>query len=133
MVAGGSRHGVEASSSRAHPPDSGGPAAGQGQEHVDAPSPLFADAQEEQQLWEELRGHGASLNRALNEALQIHGGPAWHVFQVRCRCFFPCSVVFVFVSRRPSVFVCWRQDLELRARDRYGALDQMSAELRQLR
>jgi hypothetical protein len=48
-----------------------GPAAdpGQGQERVDAPSPLFADAQEEQQLWEELRGHGASLNRALNEAL----------------------------------------------------------------
>jgi hypothetical protein len=31
------------------------------------------------------------------------------------------------------VFVCWRQELELHARDRYGALDQMSAELRQLR
>jgi hypothetical protein len=46
------------------------------------PSPLFADAQEEQQLWEELRGHDASLNRALNEALQIHDSPAWHVFQV---------------------------------------------------
>jgi chromosome segregation ATPase len=30
-------------------------------------------------------------------------------------------------------FVCWQQELELRARDRYGALDQMSAELRQLR
>jgi chromosome segregation ATPase len=29
-------------------------------------------------------------------------------------------------------FVCWWQELELRARDRYGALDQMSAELRQL-
>jgi hypothetical protein len=39
----------------------------------------------------------------------------------------------VFVSRRLSVFVCWRQELGLRARDRYGALDQMSAELRQLR
>jgi hypothetical protein len=66
------------------PPGSSGPAAdpGQGQERVDAPSPLFADAQEEQQLWEELRGHGASLNRALNEALQIHDGPAWHVLQV---------------------------------------------------
>jgi chromosome segregation ATPase len=45
---------------------------------------------------------------------------------------FPCSVVFVFVSRRLPVFVCWRQELELRAHDRYGALDQMSAELRQL-
>jgi chromosome segregation ATPase len=42
-------------------------------------------------------------------------------------------VIFVFVSRRISVFVCWRQELELRARDRHGALDQMSAELRQLR
>jgi chromosome segregation ATPase len=31
------------------------------------------------------------------------------------------------------VFVCWWQELELRARDRYGAFDQMSAELRQLR
>jgi hypothetical protein len=73
MVAGGSRHGVEASSSHAAlwlERSGGGP--GAGQEHVDAPSPLFADAQEEQQLWEELRGHGASLNRALNEALQIH-------------------------------------------------------------
>jgi chromosome segregation ATPase len=30
------------------------------------------------------------------------------------------------------VSVCWWQELELRARDRYGALDQMSAELRQL-
>jgi hypothetical protein len=27
-------------------------------------------------------------------------------------------------------FVCWRQELEHRARDRYGTLDQMSAELR---
>jgi predicted nucleic acid-binding Zn-ribbon protein len=34
--------------------------------------------------------------------------------------------VFVFV------FVCWWQELEHRARDRYGALAQMSAELRQL-
>jgi hypothetical protein len=42
--------------------------------------PHFADAQREQQLWEELRGHDASLNRALNEALRIHGGPAWRVF-----------------------------------------------------
>jgi chromosome segregation ATPase len=31
------------------------------------------------------------------------------------------------------VLVCWWQELELRARDRYGAFDQMSAELRQLR
>jgi hypothetical protein len=28
--------------------------------------------------------------------------------------------------------VCWRQELEDRARDKYGAFDQMSAELRRL-
>jgi hypothetical protein len=63
---------------RLTPPASSDPAAslGQGQESVDAPPPHFADTQEEQQLWEELRGHGASLNRALNEVLRIHGGPA---------------------------------------------------------
>jgi hypothetical protein len=84
MVARGSRRSVEASSSRAALAGSSGPAAdpGQGQERIDVPSPLFVDAQEEQQLWKELRDHDASLNRALNEALRIHGGPAWHVFQV---------------------------------------------------
>jgi hypothetical protein len=78
MVAGGSRRGVEASLSRAAPP-------GLGEERVDEP-PTFADAQEEQQLWAELHDHGASLNRALNEALRIHGGPAWRVFQVKRCC-----------------------------------------------
>jgi hypothetical protein len=81
MMAGGSRCGAEASSSRAGPPASG-------EERVDEPPPFFADAQEEQQLWEELRDHDASLNRALNEALWIHGGPAWRVFQVGYCCFF---------------------------------------------
>jgi hypothetical protein len=94
MVAGGPRHGAEASSSRVGPPASG-------EERADAPPSHFADAQEEQQLWEELRDHGASLNRALNEALRIHGGPAWRVFQVcrrsLARRFLPCSVVFAFV------------------------------------
>jgi hypothetical protein len=50
--------------------------------------PAFADAQGEQELWGELRNHGAALDRALNEALRIHGGPAWHVFQVGHRCLF---------------------------------------------
>jgi hypothetical protein len=31
------------------------------------------------------------------------------------------------------VSVCWQQELEHRARDKYGAFDQMSAKLRQLR
>jgi hypothetical protein len=74
MVAGGRGHGAEASSSRA-----GRFAPGEGR--VGDP-PAFADAQEEQELWGELRNHGAALDRALNEALRIHGGPAWRVFQV---------------------------------------------------
>jgi hypothetical protein len=75
MVAGGRGHGAEASSSRAcHSAQVEGVA--------DDP-PAFADAQEEQELWGELRSHGATLDRALNEALRVHGGPAWRVFQVR--------------------------------------------------
>jgi hypothetical protein len=90
MVAGGPRHGAEASSSHVGPPSSG-------EERVDAPPPLRR-RQEEQQLWEELRDHGASLNWVLNEALLIRGGPAWRVFQVRRRSlachFLPCPCRF---------------------------------------
>jgi hypothetical protein len=128
MVAGGSRRGVEASSSHAAPPNLG-------KERVDEP-PAFADAQEEQQLWAELRDHGASLNRALNEALRIHGGPAWRVFHVKRCCLFSSISSFsclFLAARRLLASVCWRQELEHRARDKYGAFDQISAELRQLR
>jgi hypothetical protein len=44
--------------------------------------PTFADAQGEQELWGELRSHGAMLDRALNEALRVHGGPAWRAVSV---------------------------------------------------
>jgi hypothetical protein len=54
----------------------------QGREDADALPAHFIKAQVEQGLWQELRDHGASLNRALNEALRIHSGPAWRVFQV---------------------------------------------------
>jgi signal transduction histidine kinase len=127
MVAGGRGHGAEASSSRA-----GRPAPEEGR--VDGP-PAFADAQEEQGLWEELRDHGAALNRALNEALRIHGGPAWRVFQVRRRCLCPLILLSsrLFPAARCSPgLVCWRQELEHLARNKYGALDEMSAELRRL-
>jgi hypothetical protein len=49
----------------------------QERERVGAPPTHFVTAQAEQVLWQEFRDHGASLNRALNEALRIHGGPAW--------------------------------------------------------
>jgi hypothetical protein len=127
MVAGGSRHGFEASSSRAAPP-------GLGEERVDEP-PAFADAHEEQQLWAELHDHDASLNQALNEALRIHGGSAWRVFQMKRCCLFSSisSSSCLFLAARCLLgLICWRQELEHRARDKYGAFDQMSAELRQL-
>jgi hypothetical protein len=60
MVAGGSRRGIEASSSRAAPP-------GLGEERVDEP-PAFADSQEEEQLWVELCDHGTALGHATNRA-----------------------------------------------------------------
>jgi hypothetical protein len=55
---------------------------GQDRECVGAPPAHFVEAQAEQGLWQELRDHGASLNRALNRALRIHNGPAWRFFQV---------------------------------------------------
>jgi hypothetical protein len=80
MVAGGRGYGVEASSSRA-----GRSAPVEG---LVGDPPAFADAQGEQELWGELRNHGATLDRALNEVLRIHGGLAWRVFQVGHRCVF---------------------------------------------
>jgi hypothetical protein len=88
MVAGGRGHGAEASSSRV-----GRSAPVEG---FAGDPPAFADAQGEQELWGELRNHGAALDRALNEALRIHGGPAWRVFQVGHR----CSLFFFFSSLR---------------------------------
>jgi hypothetical protein len=84
VMSGCSTHSAEASSSRAALPASGGVAARpeQERERVNAPLAHFGDAQAEQALWQEFRDHGASLNRALNEALRIHGGPVWRVFQV---------------------------------------------------
>jgi hypothetical protein len=87
MVAGGRGHGAEASSSRA-----GRSAPVEG---FAGDPPVFADAQGEQELWGELRNHGAKLDRALNEALRVHGGPAWRVFR-----WASLLVSFVFSSLR---------------------------------
>jgi hypothetical protein len=76
--------GAGASSSRATLPSLGGPMAHpeQERERADAPPPHYVEAQAKQELWQELCYHSASLNRVLNEALRIHNGPAWCVFQV---------------------------------------------------
>jgi hypothetical protein len=84
MAPGRPANGAEASSSRAAFPASDGAAVRpeQERERTDAPPAHFASAQDEQALWQEFRDHDTSLNRALNEALRIHGGPAWRIFRV---------------------------------------------------
>jgi hypothetical protein len=137
MAPGRPTDGAEASSSRGVVPASDGTATRpeQERERGNTPPAHFASAQAEQALWQEFRDHGASLNRALNEALQIYGGPAWRVFQFSG---FPSGfVVFSFVSSvfgllLTLVFPCligWWQDLECRARERYDTLDRLDAEL----
>jgi hypothetical protein len=87
MVAGGRGHCAEASSSRAgHSAQVEGAA---------ADPPAFADAQGEQELWGELRSHGATLNHALNEALWV---------QVRRRRLFPFFLVSARLSSRHGVY-----------------------------
>jgi hypothetical protein len=51
-------------------------------EHASAPPAHFNEAQAEQALWQEFCDHSASLDNTLNEALRIHGGPTWRIFQV---------------------------------------------------
>jgi hypothetical protein len=107
----------------------------QEREHADAPPAHFVDAQTEQGLWQELRDHDASLNRALNEALRIHSGPAWRVFQVgwvSSSFAVPPPAVFrvrAFADAHSSRIACWRQELERRARERYNALDRLDDDL----
>jgi hypothetical protein len=92
MVAGDRGHGTEASSSRVGRPAQVEGAAGD--------PPAFADALGEQELWGELGSHGATLDRALNEALRVHGGPAWRVLKVGCCCSFSS------LSRFCALFPC---------------------------
>jgi hypothetical protein len=33
-------------------------------------------------LWQEFRDHDTLINNALNEALRVHRGPSWRIFQV---------------------------------------------------
>jgi hypothetical protein len=46
------------------------------------PRVLFDEAQAEQALWQEFRTHDASLNTALTEALRLHGGRSFQLFEV---------------------------------------------------
>jgi hypothetical protein len=136
MMSGRSADGAEASSSRTVPPALDTTARPeQERERADAPPAHFASAQAEQALWQQFRDHGVSLNRVLNKALQIHGGPAWRIFQVSD--FSPGFMVFPFISSAfalPLTLVFSRvarrrQDLERWARERYATLDLLDAVL----
>jgi hypothetical protein len=54
-------------------------------------------------------------------------------FPGKMQLLFSSSPCLFLAARRLLVLVYWRQELEHRARDKYGVFDQMSAELRQLR
>jgi hypothetical protein len=77
-------YGAEASSSRAALPARDAIVARPEQErgHAGAPPTHLVEAQAEQALWQEFRDHDTLLNNTLNEALRIHRGPLWQIFQV---------------------------------------------------
>jgi hypothetical protein len=133
----GPTDGFAALSSHAAIPTPCGPTARPEQEweRAGTPSAHFVEAQAEQGLWQELRDHGASLNRALNEALRIHSGPAWRVFQVSwisSSLAVPPPALFrvrAFPDSCSSRLARWRQDLERRAQERYDTLDRLDADL----
>jgi hypothetical protein len=50
------------------------------------PHALLDEAQAEQALWQEFCDHDASINNALTEAMWIHGGSLFHLFEVSVFC-----------------------------------------------
>jgi hypothetical protein len=109
-------HGAEASSTRAVLPGPEGTVARpeQEREHACAPPTHFSEAQAEHALWQEFRDHGGSLNNMLNEALRIHAGPVWRVFQVHVFSVvfwsfspFASSALVFPLTWPPPCLVCW--------------------------
>jgi hypothetical protein len=100
-------HGAEASSSRATLPAPDAVVARPEQErgHAGVPLAYFDEAQAEQVLWQEIRDHGALLNNALNEALRIHEGPSWRIFQVCVFCLIGSFLHCLFCVRVSPDFV----------------------------
>jgi hypothetical protein len=117
-------HDAEASSSRVVLPAPNVTVARpeQEREYTSASPAHFNDAQTEQALWQEFQDHGTSLNNALNEALRIHAGPAWRVFQMcvpviefgvfPCRFCVRASPDFPFFHTLSASDRSWRAKLE---------------------
>jgi hypothetical protein len=123
-------HDAEASTSRAALPALGvvDSQPEQGQRHHGVLRALLDEAQAEQALWQEFRDHGTSLNNALTEALRLHEGPSFQLFEVSVFCLISflflvsflseCSVIWLF----SLLFDCCSQELEGWARDKYDRL-----------
>jgi hypothetical protein len=77
-------HDAKASTSRASPPASDVAISQpkQGLHRPGVPHALLDKTQAEQALWLEFCDHGASINNTLTEALQLHGGPSFRLFEV---------------------------------------------------
>jgi hypothetical protein len=58
----------------------------QGLPRPEAPRAPLDEAQAEQALWQEFRDHDTSINNALTEALRLHGGPSFQIFEVSVLC-----------------------------------------------
>jgi hypothetical protein len=77
-------HEAEVSTSRVVPPafDVAFLQPEQGLRRPGTPPALFDEAQVEQVLWQEFCDHNASINNALTEALRLHGGSSFQLFEV---------------------------------------------------
>jgi hypothetical protein len=54
----------------------------QGLRHPGVPRALLDEVQDEPTLWQDFRDHNASFNVALAEALRLHGGRSFQLFEV---------------------------------------------------
>jgi hypothetical protein len=62
----------------------------------EVPQSLLDEARGERAPWQEFHAHSVSLNAALTEALQVHGGRSLQIFEVRISV--PLTLVFPFSS-----------------------------------
>jgi hypothetical protein len=103
-------HDPGASTSHTAPPTSNAAVARPEQElrHAGSSPAHFDEAKAEQALWQEFRDYGASIDNVLTEALQVHGGASFHIFQVCVSCRIRGSFSRSLSSRAFSNSACLR-------------------------
>jgi hypothetical protein len=60
---------------------------------------LLDEARTERALWQEFHAHSASLNTALTEALRLHGGWSFQIFEARILVRLALFFLFPFSSQ----------------------------------